>query len=164
MAFKPFRDMFVFSGRSRRTEVLAFGILGMFANLVTIKLVDGGNAFLAIWAVWSLLWTFPWIALLVRRLHDQGRPAIWAWVLAAAFALLMAATPFLPQSADSSYHVTIFAWVFHPVGPFAIIHGVATAIIALTLFAFCLAEGDPGTNRYGPDPRVDPEPDALELG
>jgi uncharacterized membrane protein YhaH (DUF805 family) len=162
MAFKPFRDMFVFSGRSRRTEVLAFAILGMFANVVTVELVDGGMVQKVIGAGWAFLWGFPWIALLVRRLHDQGRPALWAWLLAAAFVMLLATTPLLPQSAESNYHVTVFAWVFHPVGPLAIVHGIAVAIIGVALFAFCLAPGDPDTNRYGPDPRLGPQHEGLD--
>src|SRR5687768_17444853 len=121
IAFKPMRNMFVFSGRSRRTEVLAFAILGTFANAVTIALVDGGIAQKMIGAGWWLFWIFPWIALLVRRLHDQGSAALWAWLLAAALAGLLAITPLFPQSADSPYHVTMLAWTFRPTGPFAIV-------------------------------------------
>lgn len=157
------RDMFVFSGRSRRTEVLAFAVLGIFANAATIALVDGATAQKIIGAGWWLLWSFPWIALLVRRLHDQGRAALWAWLLAAALAALMTITPLLPQSADSPYHVTMLAWTFRPTGPFAVVHGILTAIIGLGLLATCLTPGQPDTNQYGPDPRLDPQPNTFEL-
>jgi uncharacterized membrane protein YhaH (DUF805 family) len=162
MAFRPLRDMFVFSGRSRRTEVLAFFILGMFANALSVNWPGGGEVFEAIRIGWSLLWTFPWVALLVRRLHDQGRSARWAWALTAVFAALTASAPLLPQSADSNYHVTIiYYWTFHPVGPLAVLDGVLTALFAFTLLVLFLAPEEPGTNRYGPDPRLEPDTAAL---
>ena len=158
---KPFRDMFVFSGRSRRTEVLAFAILGMLANLVTIQLQDGGPGWAVIRAGWSLLWGFPWIALLVRRLHDQGRSALWAWALIATFAALLASAPLLPQSASGGYRVSLLAWSFHPTGPLAIIHSIVAVAAMVCLFVLCVAPEQPGTNRYGPNPRLDP--DNIEL-
>lgn len=157
LAFKPFRDAFVFSGRSRRSEVVAFFLLGMLANSVTIAVFEGGIA-KAIGAAWSLLWSFPWIALFVRRLHDQGRSARWAWALAAAFAALLASAPLLPQSVDSNYHVTLpFLGTFHPTGPPAIVHGAVGVVLALIMLGLWLAPEQSGTNRYGPDPRLDPE-------
>jgi len=157
LAFKPFRDMFVFAGRSRRTEVVAFFILGTLANGVTVELLKGGVAQTAIGAGWSLLWSFPWLALLVRRLHDQGRSARWAWALFAVILALLATAPLLPQSADGDYRVTLVVRTFHPVGPLAIVHGVVAAIWAVASLFFYLAPEQVGTNRYGPDPRLDPE-------
>jgi uncharacterized membrane protein YhaH (DUF805 family) len=155
MAFQPLRDMFVFSGRSRRSEVLAFGLLGIFANLMTLE--GSGVVIGAIHAVWSFLWGFPWIALFVRRLHDQGRSARWAWAYAAVFAALMASTPLLAQSPTSIYRVTVlFLGVFHPTGPFAIIHGIALAAVWLGLLILLFWEPTPDENQYGPDPRLDP--------
>jgi uncharacterized membrane protein YhaH (DUF805 family) len=161
LAFKPLRDMFVFSGRSRRTEVVAFTVLGMLANALTVHWNDGAGVFEAMQVGWALLWTFPWLALFVRRLHDQGRSARWAWMLWAAFAVLMAVVPLLPQSANSSYSVHVFHWTFHPVGPLAIIHGIVEAVVGFILLVFFLAPEESGTNRYGPDPRLDPDNTSL---
>src|SRR4051794_19429753 len=112
MAFKPLADMFVFSGRSRRTEVIAFSFLGMLANALTVHWYDGGRVFEAMRAGWSVLWAFPWLALFVRRLHDQGRSARWAWALGTVFAALIASVPLLPQSPGGSYHVRLLIWSF----------------------------------------------------
>jgi uncharacterized membrane protein YhaH (DUF805 family) len=155
MAFKPFRDMFVFSGRSRRTEVGAFFLLGTVANFFSISGDDSDQLLRMVHVGWALLWGFPWIALFVRRLHDQGKSARWAIALGLPFTVAWATAPFLPQSPDSIYRVTLFGWTFHPVGPLAIAQGIFALLAALCIFGLCLAEGDPGTNRYGPDPRLD---------
>lgn len=160
LAFKPLRDMFVFSGRSRRTEVLAFFLLGILANAATVSVhtYDDGKAFEAIRQAWSILWTFPWIALLVRRLHDQGRSVSWAWAVGAAFVAVIAPSPLLPQSPQNRSWMTVtFLGTFHPAQPWASIYGTALIILWLLLLWLYLAPGQFGTNRYGPNPRVDRE-------
>src|SRR6185295_226000 len=157
LALKPFRDMFVFSCSSRRTEVLAFTLLSVLANAATIEIYRGTTEVAApLHTAWMLLWQYPLIALFVRRLHDQGRSARWAWAIGAGMAALLASAMLLPQAHDGSYTVTIFAWKFHPVGPLAIIHGIAMALVILALFGLTFAPEQPSTNRYGPDPRLDP--------
>jgi uncharacterized membrane protein YhaH (DUF805 family) len=156
LAFKPLHDMFVFSGRSRRTEVVGFFILGTIANAATLTVENGGIVFEAIKLAWAFLWGFPWLALLIRRLHDQGRSAGRGWVLAAGFAALLATAPLLQQSPDSIYHVGLFHRVFHPVGPLAVAHGIAAGLLTLVLFGLFLWPEEPGANRFGPDPRLGP--------
>jgi len=152
--------MFVFSGRSGRSEVIAFIVLGIFANLMT--LVGSGAVIGAIHTVWSFLWGFPWIALSVRRLHDQGRSARWAWTVAAGFAALMASAPLLPQSDTSVYHVTVlFFGTFHPTGPLALVHGLAAATLSLGVLILLFREPTAGENEFGSDPRLDPQDAAL---
>ena len=159
MAIKPFRDMFVFRGRSRRTEVGAFALLCTLASGIDFNLIDDNNqATSMLRFAWSLLWQYPWISLFVRRLHDQGKSARWACVIGAIFVLLIGTLPFLPQSPSGSYTVTYFGAQFHPVGPLAIVHGLVGFAVALAAFGLCLAEGELGTNRYGPDPRLAAEP------
>jgi uncharacterized membrane protein YhaH (DUF805 family) len=51
--------------------------------------------------------------------------------------------------------VTLLVWTFHPVGPLAIVHGAVGLIDALVLLYLYLAPEQVGTNRYGPDPRLD---------
>jgi uncharacterized membrane protein YhaH (DUF805 family) len=163
LAFKPFRDTFVFSGRSRRTEVVAFFILGMLANSVTIAF-GSGRLFDLARLGWQVLWAIPWVALLVRRLHDQNRSANWAGGLVAAFVALAIVLPLLPQSVDSTFNAKLFIWTFHPTGPLAIVYGVAIGLLAVTTWVLYLLPERSGADRYGPDPRLDPSDEREPIG
>lgn len=157
--------MFVFSGRSTRTEVVAFFVLGVLANMMTITIDGPAQSLLdAAKQVWWLLWSFPWIALFVRRLHDQGHSGWlsgWWWLASsvyAAVAILLALQA--PEAPGSKAYLRITDWVHHTtwVHHFA----VTSPVIAFVIIAFVLvgvqiflllASGTPGPNRYGPDPR-----------
>jgi uncharacterized membrane protein YhaH (DUF805 family) len=155
LAFQPLRDMLVFSGRSTRTEVVAFFVLGVLANIFTIRIGGPGATLLdAAKVAWALLWAFPWIALFVRRLHDQERSARWALLLIAPFLLDIASssTPMETYYANwpgvslsMSYPATLTPETLLGMGI-----GMSVAILSLVLF---LLPGTPGANRYGPDPR-----------
>jgi len=157
LAFRPLRDMLVFSGRSTRTEVVAYFMLASVANLMTVT-IDGGPAAPLLDAAkfaWGLLWSFPWIALLVRRLHDQDRSGWWALINLAYF-LLAAALLAQPQMPASGMSVRFLNWVAHPAAtPLSVLlFAVAFALAMVELILFLLA-GTVGANRYGHDPRLD---------
>jgi uncharacterized membrane protein YhaH (DUF805 family) len=163
----PIRDMLRFSGRSRRSEVLAFYCLGGLANLITLTVIGGDGAAHAMmsWAKlgWSLLWGFPWLALLVRRLHDQGHRGAWVLVAFLIEACAFAALISLPQVKYGGISATFFFWEAHaaetPLAE-AVFVTAAIGILAIPVVYFLPAQ--PGANRYGPDPRLDPE-DAVLL-
>jgi uncharacterized membrane protein YhaH (DUF805 family) len=136
---KPHR----FDGRSTRTELLGYLIVSWILAAATNWIIavlgaSGSVSFdvgIATVGLAYLIWWIPLPALAVRRLHDQDKPGWWALLL------------LLP---------TAIAWLG---GKDAL--GAATIIVlqgiylgGLVLLFWKPTDGD---NRYGPDPRLDPE-------
>jgi uncharacterized membrane protein YhaH (DUF805 family) len=137
---KPHR----FDGRSTRTELLGYMIVSWFiAALIERVFIIGGIAFspeldfdlATINWIYLIFW-LPFPALAVRRFHDQDKPGLWVLPLV------------LP---------TVLVWL----GLEGLTAGkpIGYAIGAIYLVALVLLVWKPtdGTNRYGPDPRLDPE-------
>jgi uncharacterized membrane protein YhaH (DUF805 family) len=158
LAFRPFADAFQFRGRSTRTEVVSFWLLGLVANAGTLTVGDPTPPiFYAAAILWNLAWEWPWLALLVRRLHDQDRSGWWALVplsIAPIFLLEWLTAPTGSGSTMAfrqgpwaiSRHLGWNAWT------------IALDLIALGLFIVNLCmflwSGTSGANRFGPDPRL----------
>jgi len=158
LMFKPWRDAFVYSGRSTRSEVFAFYLLAMLAGIFDFELAGLDPRWID--AGWGALWAVPWLALYVRRLHDQGRSGWWALVLFAVMALATLGTGLVPQSQDLSPSFTFFFWEFHPAPSVAAtVLMIVFSASFLASFAFWLWNDTPGENRYGPNPR-DADPSA----
>jgi len=136
---KPHR----FDGRSTRTELLGYlvvsWILATATNWAIIALgASGAVSFdvgIASVGLAYLVWWLPLPALAVRRLHDQGKPGWWALLLV------------LP---------TAISWLGgkEVLGTSALIVLEAIYLGGLVLLFWKPTDG---TNRYGPDPRLDPE-------
>ncbi|MCW3849001.1 DUF805 domain-containing protein [Sphingomonas sp. LB-2] len=153
-AFQPLRDMFVFSGRSTRTEVVTFFLLGTLANMGRFTMAPPFNVPLAAFKlVWGFVWSFPWIALFARRLHDQGRAGWWALLLMAPYAVLFAMAVTTGTLSPSG---PPFEW--SPTGPSWIGFMSVWAMIGVAILILHLLPGTPGFNRYGADPRLASEP------
>jgi uncharacterized membrane protein YhaH (DUF805 family) len=158
LAFWPLTHAFTFRGRSTRNEVVAFWLLGIVVNAGTLTL-DGPPSplFYAMGIAWSLLWTWPWIPLLVRRLHDQGRGGWWA-LIPLSIAPLSALEWFTApdgRATSISFHL----------GPLRLVRDIATTpwtislmIVFITLVVanvlLFLWQPTRGANRFGPDPRL----------
>ena len=131
-----------FTGRSTRTELLGYlivsWVLATATNWAVIALGATGlvnvNIGIASVGLAYLVWWLPLPALAVRRLHDQDKSGWWALLLV------------LP---------TAISWLG---GKQAL--GASTLIVleAIYLAGLVLLFWTPtdGTNRYGPDPRLDP--------
>jgi len=145
---KPHR----FGGRSTRTELLgylivswvlatAFGWVAMaagMAGLAEAKFSSEPTPFLTI-DLFNLLFWLPFPALAVRRFHDQNKSGWWAAPLIAS---------------------TILSWI----GAESLLSQPARITIALIYTAVLVLlfwKPTDGTNRYGPDPRLDPEDTTL---
>ncbi|PZU14937.1 MAG: hypothetical protein DI591_11145 [Citromicrobium sp.] len=96
MLLLPFRKYSDFSGRASRQEFWFFLGLsaGIFLAAVVLTGVSAGTSAEAS-PTWALLYVFwwvvsavPWFALIVRRLHDQGRSGILAWGVIAGYVML----------------------------------------------------------------------------
>jgi uncharacterized membrane protein YhaH (DUF805 family) len=167
LAVKPLRDAFRFSGRSTRTEVWAYFLLSYLGNLFTVAAGHDPAPALRITVVaWQIGWDWPWVALLVRRLHDQDRPSAWIAVtivqVAALIGLNMMPTSLTPtgvsvESPMGEWRSVAWSW------PASILIAILLVASATQLWLF-LSRGTPGTNRYGTDPRLDPQPSDAAVG
>ena len=132
-----------FSGRSTRTELLGYlivsWVLATATNWAVIALGASGavsiDLGIASVGLAYLIWWLPLPALAVRRLHDQDKAGWWALLLV------------LP---------TAIAWL----GGKAFLGTSALIVLeAIYLGGLILLFWKPtdGPNRYGADPRLDPE-------
>jgi uncharacterized membrane protein YhaH (DUF805 family) len=158
LAFRPFVDAFQFRGRSTRTEVMSFWLLGLVANAGTLTIGDPTPPiFYAATILWPLAWAWPWIPLLVRRLHDQGRNGWWALVPLSIvpFSALQWFTAPAGNAASMAFHFGPLE--FHKgVGATPWTISLMVVLIALMVANVLLFLWQPtrGANRFGPDPRL----------
>jgi len=130
----------VFAGRSTRTELLGYLILSwLVGTALNWAIIAAGMAGSIEFGVASfgigyfIVW-LPFPALAVRRFHDQDKPGWWALLLV------------LP---------TVALWLGVKEALSAPARFVFDAIYLAALVLLFWKPSD-GTNRYGPDPRLDP--------
>ncbi|MFA5964215.1 MAG: DUF805 domain-containing protein [Sphingomonas sp.] len=158
LAVRPLRDAFCFSGRSTRTEVVAFFLLSLVGNMFAVHAIgDVPPALRVMPILWKMGWTWPWLPLLVRRLHDQDRSSGWAVVSVVQVVALLALylVPASPTITGLSVRSFLgdsrnVAWSW----PSSALISVLAIASVLQLWLF-LARGTDGANRYGTDPRLD---------
>ncbi|MBX3563720.1 MAG: DUF805 domain-containing protein [Sphingomonas sp.] len=154
-----FASLLSLSGRARRTDILILGVLGCLVNLPRIGLDAAGVDPLVVQsleALWQLLWAYLWVAITVRRLHDQDISGWWVLLLLTVGCLLTLGYALQPQQDFGGLTVSFLSWSFHPMP------GPATTALTLASLAWMLAilflsfrTPTYGPNRYGPDPRLD---------
>jgi uncharacterized membrane protein YhaH (DUF805 family) len=130
-------------GRSTRTELLGYlivsGVLATATNWIVIALGASGAVSIDVGitsvGLAYLVWWLPLPALAIRRLHDQDKSGWWALLLV------------LP---------TAISWLGGKdfLGTSALIVLEAIYLAGLVLLFWKPTDG---TNRYGPDPRLNPE-------
>jgi uncharacterized membrane protein YhaH (DUF805 family) len=140
------RNTLRFTGRSTRTELVAYWIIAvLFQFVAMIVAAMGFRSALLAWPSIPLGWIFglPLFAYFARRLHDIGMPG-WPGPLVLVTGLALSLyRDWLVQNAQVE---PLWMW---PVNFVAVI---VTAAIILTNPTI-------GPNRYGPDPREsEPEP------
>lgn len=129
------RDLFVFSGRSQRTEVFLYFLVAVLMTVAVTQITGMPQFYL------DLALALPLIPMLARRLHDFNRsgwfaavaPVIvglqaWAWWQYDA-GLLLAPKPEYP-------------------------YNMLKDALVLLFFIIVLWPGTKGANRFGPDPRA----------
>jgi uncharacterized membrane protein YhaH (DUF805 family) len=151
----PYRRWLDFSGRSTRTEALLFlffsPLLGMLLGgiaeafgLPPAYLPQRPWSAYAVDGAVILLPMLPIFALLVRRMHDIGVPG-WPSIFLPL--------PSLALAQWKEWHVVNLTLIPEP--PTAA--SIAQSLLALAVFAILLWPPARDYNRYGPDPRLDPE-------
>lgn len=105
-----------------------------------------GGSSAAVGTILGTLFVVPFVALFVRRLHDQERSGWWALTL----------LPLFVANLDKT--IRRENWVAD--APWPALDGLFLPMIGLALvsFLFPLLPGTIGRNRFGPDPRFDDEP------
>lgn len=150
------RFFVIFKGRSRRSEYW-FTTLLYFLVLVATIVVSGVCVFL--FEEWEVpfvfsLFLFVLAAELVaiplfptswRRLHDVGKPG---WLLIVDFPIAMLLSPFIKyavmaEDTEASAIIGIVALVFC----------VLELIYRIYILVLLCLDGNPYTNKYGPDPK-----------
>jgi uncharacterized membrane protein YhaH (DUF805 family) len=140
----PFRHYADFRGRSTRTEFGGFYLVTMLLNasLATAEPLTGEASG---WLTFGLMLLLlcPTLALFVRRLHDSGRTGLWAAIV-------------LPVAAINLRDAYVRIWSpYAPSTDHMLPVPVVLALMAglLVLLVLLLWNDDPGSNRFGPNPR-----------
>ena len=160
----PLKRYAEFSGRSRRMEYWMFQLfmfLVYIAMMVLMMIVGGGammsggdpSAMMAaggaamiifgLYGLFALAMFIPSLAVSVRRLHDTNRSGWWILAPLAGYVVMLVGAVLAAGSPDNPGLGGIVA----------MIGGIATLILALTLLVFMFLEGTRGPNNYGPDPK-----------
>lgn len=99
-----------------------------------------------LWALVSLAFFIPNLAVTIRRLHDTGRSGFWVWLFWGPY-LLSIVLSFMSASTMAASGEEAGA------SALAGIVGLAWLAGCLVLLVFMFLEGTKGPNEYGPDPK-----------
>jgi uncharacterized membrane protein YhaH (DUF805 family) len=137
-----------FSGRSQRTEVVCYVIAWYALSLLVgfgVSLLSTFDSPYWAEALRDLL-VVPMVALLVRRLHDQGRPG-WPALILPLIVLLDFVDIVRWTQWDANRLIAYQASGPHPLQ-------WAEGVLSLATLVLFLLPGTEGPNRYGEDPRL----------
>lgn len=150
-----------FKGRARRSELWWYWLVYFIVVMVVALILSPFPTALTIIAF--LLQLTMW-AVTVRRLHDRGHSGWW---VAAAIIIGVVSNIYIMQS---GYYEAITAVNPDPTEAIRLISGptfgilsLASLIVNITIFVFCVRDSKPETNKYGPSPKyVTDEPSENE--
>ncbi|WP_164521749.1 DUF805 domain-containing protein [Sphingomonas sp. ABOLE] len=157
-ALKPVAGALAFDGRSTRSEVWSFWLLTAALSLVRVDV----TSIPLLTVVYTLLcgfWSWLWIPLTVRRLHDQDLSGKLAWfllIIPAGFALIWITAP---HGADYTLAFDNGIVSLRRTAAWSPLAAVIVAIIAagaVLQMIILMRPGTVGANRFGPDPRLVP--------
>lgn len=131
----------VFSGRARRKEFWYFLLFNVLVGIIAGFLgavMQKPKAMTVLSTLFTLAFLLPSIGVAVRRLHDTGRSG-W-WYLLAVPGVALAQTSNLMLSQGNLTMQMIFA--------------LASLACNVPLIVFYCQDSQPGTNRFGPNPKA----------
>jgi len=145
-AKRPLQKYAEFNGRAPRAEywwytlgiIVAAIVLNIVESLLGLSGMVGPYGPLSALCMLALL--VPGVAVTVRRLHDTNRSGWWILVAVVPYAIL----GFMMARSAGSTDMSGLAAVS--------LFGIIALIGGLVLLVFMLLAGNPGDNRYGPDP------------
>jgi uncharacterized membrane protein YhaH (DUF805 family) len=106
----------------------------------------------AIWqplAVVTIVTVALLAAAVTRRLHDRGRTGLWGLLPVPFLAVSVATMPYTFRLGMAPKEVA-------PMDTFLMLAGPMSWVTLIVLVVLLVGEGDPGSNRFGPEPPVDP--------
>ncbi len=161
LALRALAHAFRFSGRSTRSELVSFYIVGTIATMFHVSWDNSASVLVGLGVIWSAIWAWPLVALTVRRLHDQDRSGWWASIIGVMI-LSCLILYLLPEDPVSRSSISIPGFRPHHIGssPIAWLCWGISVITILALLVMSLLPGTCGPNSFGPDPRL-AEPDAI---
>jgi uncharacterized membrane protein YhaH (DUF805 family) len=141
-----------YRGRSTRTDLGAFWLVTTLAGIlllvpvIILEIVAFSDTSLSTFVsvVYQWIVTIPMLALIVRRLHDQGRSGWWAAI----------GVPVAAQNIIADYYLLTADVEAMLAARHATSYLIAVPAL-LVIFMFMLAPGQEGPNRFGPNPRFD---------
>ncbi len=129
------QDYHTFSGRARRPEYwwfFLFVIVGSVLLAAIDAVIFGEDMLLGLNGLFGLLTFVPQLAVSWRRMHDTGRPG-WFNLLP-----MVSIVPlFIIDSGDPIPRLVLM---------------IMTAVVAIVVLAWLVRPGQPGPNRFGPEP------------
>ncbi len=154
------KNLLNFNGRARRSELWWYFLAYMVVALVAGLILTGFPVLLGI--IGTVL-QLTLLAVTVRRLHDRGHSGWW---VAAAIITSVFMQFYL---AGSGYYEALSTVNPDPDaamaalrGPVFPIGGLISAILNITIFVFCVLDGKPEPNKYGPSPKYVIEDEAAQ--
>ena len=152
---------FSLSGRARRSEFWwTYLIVGILSILLSYD-----DRFLSI--VLSLILAVFMLCLGVRRLHDTGRSGWWwfaglIYLVVVVVVMLIATALFVGIELHATQTLTR-GTTLATMGLWLLVL-IPIPIYQIMLLIFCVQDGTPEPNRYGPSPKYIPqEPSVLEV-
>lgn len=129
-----------FMGRSSRMEYWSFTIINMFIGifLSLLAVIPG--------VIFNLVILIPSYAVLVRRLHDIGQSGLWVFGAVASWVAVILV--FIGKVSGSISD--------HDFSGLLILSGLFVAVMNLIPLIMCFVDGNPETNQYGPNPKLNP--------
>jgi uncharacterized membrane protein YhaH (DUF805 family) len=144
---RTIRGIADYSGRSRRAEVVCYCVaFTLFAVASSIALLSLTSYAIAQWFGVGLrvLFIIPFMALFVRRLHDQDLSGWLGMLLPVAIALLL-------QREFAAATGNIQALFAQQSSGLGLLFGA----VCLVILILCFLPGTGGSNRFGRDPRLE---------
>lgn len=143
-----------FKGRARRSELWWYW-LAYFIVMMVLAFVLG--AFPVVLSVIAFLLQLTTWAVTVRRLHDRGHSGWW---VAASIIIGLISNIYIMQSGYYEAMSTINPNIEEATevlrGPVFPTLGFLSFIVNITIFVFCVRDGKPEDNKYGPSPKYIP--------
>lgn len=143
-----------FKGRARRSELWWYW-LAYFIVMMVLAFVLG--AFPVVLSVIAFLLQLTTWAVTVRRLHDRGHSGWW---VAASIIIGLISNIYIMQSGYYEAMSTINPNIEEATevlrGPVFPALGFLSFIVNITIFVFCVRDGKPEDNKYGPSPKYVP--------
>ena len=163
-----FRKYCGFTGRASRSEFWYFFLFNLIVGMAfsvaivacMVPKIMGGTTVISpdmspfellklcgpiyvVYLLWSLAMFLPILAVSFRRLHDIGRSGWWivgCYLLSVVMAVVLALV------ARSPMLVTLLTILFY----------LAILAYGITLLVFFCTDSQPGSNKYGPNPKEEP--------